>query len=489
MVYYLLPERARNVFLFLGSLVFYGCGVSWNIFYIALILASVGVNFAAAREIEIVRRKNRKRAKRRRRQRERDKEGTKRWGKYDTGENTEGQYGDGYEASAGERKSTGEKVVLTLALCYNFGLLLFFKYAGFFMKNIVLPIGISFYTFQITSYLIDVYREKIRAEKSFTRLGVYLTMFPQLIAGPIVTFSGIRRQLWKRKANLIQCNHGLQLFTLGLGAKVLLANQFGRLWEDVRSIGYESISTPLAWLGIFGFSLQIYFDFYGYSLMAVGLGKLLGFQLPDNFRQPYLSLSMTEFWRRWHITLGRWFREYVYIPLGGNRKGRARQFLNMLAVWLLTGLWHGANWNFILWGLLLFLILCIEKAGLLKLLERWSVIGHLYMIFLIPFTWVFFAITDFGQLQVYLLKLFPFVGSIAGNVPETIVFGGDFAKYLSMYGMGLLAGVICCTGLAEKMFKKFRNKLWMSFVLLGMFAASVYCMYRGLSDPFLYYRF
>lgn len=453
LVYYPLPLKAKNVFLFLGSLVFYGFGISWNIYYMGLIIASVVLNFLAAKGIEHCRRRRR----------------------IKNGEEIDGE------------RSAGEKVILVLGLCYNFGLLLFFKYAGFFVKNIVLPIGISFYTFQITSYLIDVYRRKNRAEQDVMRLGAYLTMFPQLIAGPIVTYSEVHKQLRKRRITLQGCNHGLQIFTLGLGFKVLLANQLGNLWEDIQTIGYESISTPLAWLGILAFSLQIYFDFYGYSLMSVGLGKLLGFRIPDNFRQPYMSVSMTEFWRRWHITLGRWFREYVYIPLGGNRKGKTRQIFNMLVVWLLTGLWHGANWNFILWGFFLFLVLCAEKAGLIKLLERFRGIGHLYMCFLIPFSWTLFGITDFFQLKVYLLKMFPFLAGNRGS--HVMVFEGDFAKYINMYGIGILAGLICCTGLAEKIFMRWRNKFWMSVLLLIIFCASVFCMYRGLNDPFLYYRF
>lgn len=451
LVYYLLPLRGKNLFLFLGSLVFYGFGISWNPYYMALIVASVVFNFLAAKGIERCGWKYRKRCG---------------------------------EAAQGKR-GPGERTILILGLCYNFGLLLFFKYAGFFVENIILPIGISFYTFQITSYLIDVYGRRTRAEQDVVRLGAYLTMFPQLIAGPIVNYSEVRRRLRRRKITLIACNHGLQFFTLGLGFKVLLANQLGNLWEDIQTIGYESISTPLAWLGILAYSLQIYFDFYGYSLMAVGLGKLLGFRFPDNFRQPYMALSMTEFWRRWHITLGRWFREYVYIPLGGNRKGKVRQFFNLLIVWLLTGLWHGANWNFILWGLFLFAILCVEKAGLLKVLERWKVLGHLYMCFLIPVSWTLFAITDFAQLKVYLLKLFPFVES--GS--QAIVFTGDFEKYIGMYGAGMLVGLVCCTGFVEKFFIRWRNKIWMSVLLLLIFGASVFCIYRGLNDPFLYYRF
>lgn len=452
LIYYLLPMRGKNAFLFLGSLVFYGFGIEWNLYYLALIIVSVVLNFTAAAGIERCRRKNRIRN------------------------------GEERPVMAG----AGEKMILFSALCYNFGVLLFFKYAGLFIRNMIFPVGISFYTFQIASYLIDVYRGKIRAEQDMIRLGTYLTMFPQLIAGPIMTYGEARKRLRRRKITLAGCNHGLQFFTLGLGFKVLLANQLGNLWEDVRTIGFESISTPLAWLGILAYSLQIYFDFYGYSLMAAGLGKLLGFRIPDNFRLPYMSLSMTEFWRRWHITLGRWFRNYIYIPLGGNRKGKGRQFLNLLAVWLLTGLWHGTSWNFILWGLFLFAVVCVEKVGLLKALEKWRALGHLYMCFLIPFSWTLFAITDFGQLKVYLLKLFPF---FAAGSAQAAVFAGDFEKYIAMYGAGLAVGLVCCTGLAEKIFIRWRNKFWMSLLLLLIFAASVFCMYRGLNDPFLYSRF
>lgn len=452
LIYYLLPLRGKNGFLFLGSLVFYGFGIEWNLYYIALIVVSVIFNFTAAKGIEHYRRKNRIR---------------------------------NGEESAGS-KSAGEKVMLILGLSYDFGVLLFFKYAGFFRENIILPVGISFYTFQIASYLVDVYRRKIRAEQDIIRLGACVSMFPKLTAGPIVFYREVNKQLRRRKITLTGCNHGLQIFTLGLGCKVLLANQLGNLWEDIQTIGYESISTPLAWLGIFAYSLQIYFDFYGYSLMAVGLGKLLGFRLPDNFRQPYMSLSMTEFWRRWHITLGRWFREYVYIPLGGNRKGKGRQYLNLFVVWLLTGLWHGASLNFILWGLFLFCMISLEKAGLKRILERFKALGHLYMCFLIPVSWLLFAVTDFSQLKIYLLRLFPFFA--AGNA-QMAVFAGDFEKYIGMYGAGMAAGLVCCTGLMEKAFMKWRNKLWMSVLLLLIFAASVFGMYRGLNDPFLYNSF
>ena len=209
-------------------------------------------------------------------------------------------------------------------------------------------------------------------------------MFPKLVSGPIVRYSDIKEKLSSRIHTLDMVNEGLKTFTLGLGFKVLLANQIGNLWSDLLAIGYESISTPLAWMGILSFSLQLYFDFYGYSLMAIGIGNILGFNLPKNFDYPYLSTSMTEFWRKWHITLGKWFRDYVYIPLGGNRKGKYKTIRNLLVVWLFTGLWHGASWNFVLWGFILFLLLTVERLGLKKLLDKYKLLGHIYMLFFIP---------------------------------------------------------------------------------------------------------
>ncbi|MDE6102700.1 MAG: MBOAT family protein, partial [Ruminococcus sp.] len=247
-----------------------------------------------------------------------------------------------------------KKIWLITGIVFNFWWLLFFKYTGFAFENInalfrselpvkdiVLPIGISFYTFQNVSYIIDVYRGTTTAENNIVNYGAYISMFPQLIAGPIVTYQTVAAQLKKRKHTILKVEDGLKTFTIGLGYKVLIANQLSGLWNDISMIGYESISTPLAWLGVFAYSFQLYFDFWGYSLMAIGLGKLMGFELPVNFDYPYLSLTMTEFWRRWHITLGTWFREYIYIPLDGNRKGKTRQIINTLAVWLFTGLWHG----------------------------------------------------------------------------------------------------------------------------------------------------
>ena len=254
---------------------------------------------------------------------------------------------------------------------------------------------------------------------------------------------------------MVKVESGLKVFALGLAYKVLLANRVGHLWTEVTAIGYESISTPLAWMSIVAYSLQLYFDFYGYSLMAIGLGRMMGFDFPQNFNNPYMAVSMTDFWRRWHMTLGGWFREYVYIPLGGNRGGFAKTVRNMFVVWLLTGLWHGASWNFVLWGLLLFVLLFVEKAGLGKVLERHKALGHIYMILWIPLSWLVFVITDLSQLGIYLQKLFPFFGSTG-----TVLFQGDYLKYGKTYGIYLVLGILFATGVQEKLLKKNKNRLW-----------------------------
>lgn len=278
---------------------------------------------------------------------------------------------------------------------------------------------------------------------------------------------------------------GLKTFTIGLGLKVLLANRLGGLWNEAGTVGYESISTPFAWLAITAFSLQIYFDFYGYSLMAKGLGRIMGFTIPENFHDPYLSLSMTEFWRRWHMTLGSWFRDYVYIPLGGSRKGKLMTFRNMLAVWALTGFWHGASWNFILWGLLMFALISVEKLGLIRILERVPALGHLYMAFAISVSWVLFAVTDLSQMAVYFTRLFPFLPQPEGMA----YFAGDYLKYGRLYGLSLAAGLVFATGLPMKLYRRFKNSPAAAVVLLAVFWGCVYCMKMGMDDPFLYFRF
>ena len=454
LVYYILPASYKNAWLFLASLGFYYYGVRGNPGYLLLMIMSVVVNFVAGKLI------------------------------------------------AAQKTKRARKAWLVVGIVYDLGWLILFKYLGFLIENLnalfgamhvkvqletwnlILPIGISFYTFQIISYLVDVYRRETKAEKSLISLGTYLCMFPQLIAGPIVNYHLIQEQLHKRKHSMEKVESGLKVFALGLAYKVLLANRVGHLWTEVTAIGYESISTPLAWMSIVAYSLQLYFDFYGYSLMAIGLGRMMGFDFPQNFNNPYMAVSMTDFWRRWHMTLGGWFREYVYIPLGGNRGGFAKTVRNMFVVWLLTGLWHGASWTFVLWGLLLFVLLFVEKAGLGKVLERHKALGHIYMILWIPLSWLVFVITDLSQLGIYLQKLFPFFGNA-----RTVLFQGDYLKYGKTYGIYLVLGILFATGVQEKLLKKNKNRLWVILLLLALFWASVYCMYLGMDDPFLYFRF
>ena len=398
-----------------------------------------------------------------------------------------------------KQESKWGRIFLGFGFVYNFGQLFVFKYLDFILQNIngiflyfntgielpltelILPIGISFYTFQITSYLVDVYRGRIQTERSLLSLGTFLCMFPQLIAGPIVNYTEVAENLRERKYTWKGIEEGLRIFTMGLGAKVLIANRVGGLWNQAAAIGYESISTPLAWMAIIAFSLQIYFDFYGYSLMAIGLGKMMGFQFPRNFDCPYLSCSMAEFWRRWHMTLGRWFREYVYIPLGGNRKHNLR---NLWIVWILTGIWHGAGWNFIFWGLFNCLLIVIEKCGMGQLWKKYSMLGRLYVWFVIPMSWSLFAITDITSWQIFMKKLFPFLGSIQGAV-----FAGDYLKYLKQYGWIMGVALLFCTRLPGNIYKKKGHGIVVTLFLVLVFWACVYSMYMGMDDPFLYYQF
>lgn len=322
--YYIVPDKWKNAVLLIGSLSFYLVGTLKTPYHFALFVLSIIVDFEVGVGIE----------------------------KY----------------------QKHKKAILVSGILFHLIALSVFKYSDFVFSQLTpfipklseipslgLPIGISFYTFQGISYIADVYRGKTKAEKSVLRYAVYIAMFEQLIAGPIVTYSRVKGSLKSRKINASAVLCGLGMFIFGLGLKVLLANPIGKLWSQTLAIGFESVSTPLAWMALFAYSFQIYFDFFGYSLMAVGLGKMLGFKLPKNFDHPYMSLTVTEFWRRWHITLGSWFREYVYIPLGGNRCSKARNLFNLLFVWLLTGIWHGAGYNFLLWGFILFLLIATEK--------------------------------------------------------------------------------------------------------------------------------
>jgi len=382
------------------------------------------------------------------------------------------------------------RLVLILALVYDFGSLLVFKYTNFFIENlnsvtglslslvdITLPLGISFYTFQIASYIIDLYKGKIKAEKNIVILGTYLCMFPQLIAGPIVVYSDVSERLHERKISLYEIEDGLRIFILGLGSKVLIANNIGSLWDEAAVIGYDNISMPLAWLSMIAFSLQIFFDFNGYSLMAIGLGKMLGFNFPKNFDYPYISKSLTEFWRRWHITLSSWFREYIYIPLGGNRKGQARTYFNLFIVWFLTGFWHGASWNFILWGLFFFVMLSLEKLFLNKLLLKNNLLARVYSLLLIGMSWMIFAITDLNNLKVFFGALF------------SMRFSQDIVYYLRNYGLIILIGCILSTPALSRLYEKYKKKTLGMVFSIVVFLLSVAYLTDATYNPFLYFRF
>lgn len=384
---------------------------------------------------------------------------------------------------ARDKRNTA-KVFVGLSVVINLTLLAVFKYAGKF----VLPIGISFYTFQSMSYTIDVYRGKAKAEKNPINFGAYISLFPQLIAGPIVRFSDIATQLRERTINLERIRYGVLRFVCGLGKKVLLANQAGEVFQTIANYKVSQMTTVSAWLGILAFMFQIYFDFSGYSDMAIGLMAVFGFEIPENFKYPYEAKSITEFWRRWHISLGNWFKEYVYIPLGGSRKGNARTFLNIFIVWFLTGLWHGATINFTLWGLYFCFFLIMEKTWLLKLLDKIPrVFSHIYALVVIYFGWLLFAWEDIHGHRVYMKAMLGMAG--AGVVNKESLY------LLVSNALLMVIMTIGCTSLpkylAEKVIKRdgIGTSLCMSVYVAIILLLSIAYLVNGTYNPFLYFRF
>lgn len=447
-VYYVVPTRYKNMILLIGSFVFYAWGQH---FYLLLLMLSIVVNYTFGRLI-------------------------------------------------GERRAQ-RKPLLILGLIYNFGLLVFFKYTNFFIENInalltathvqiptisvVMPLGISFYTFQVVSYLVDVYRGEQRPVKNIINLGVYIAMFPQVTSGPIGLYSELEPTLLRRHCSVLNLESGLKTFILGMGAKMLLANPMGTLWAGMSRYGYETLSCPYAWLGAFGYSFQLYFDFAGYSLMAMGLGQMLGLYVPRNFDHPYISGSMAEFWRRWHMTLGRWFKKYLYFPLGGSRCSFAKTIRNTFVVWAFTGLWHGASWNFVLWGLIFFVLLTIERLGLGKLLAKTKVLKHIYVIFLIPLTWVVFALPNMQDIATYFSRLFPFFADNTASFVNT----KDVIRALHDYWYLLIACVVFCLPFPSRWYEKHKNSKLVILGLVLIYLMSVYKMQTQTSNPFLYYQF
>ena len=447
-VYYVVPTRYKNMILLIGSFVFYAWGQH---FYLLLLMLSIVVNYTFGRLI-------------------------------------------------GERRAQ-KKPLLVLGLIYNFGLLVFFKYTNFFIENInalltathvqiptisvVMPLGISFYTFQVVSYLVDVYRGDQRPVKNIINLGVYIAMFPQVTSGPIGLYSELEPTLLRRHCSVLNLESGLKTFIIGMGAKMLLANPMGTLWAGMSRYGYETLSCPYAWLGAFGYSFQLYFDFAGYSLMAMGLGQMLGLYVPRNFDHPYISGSMAEFWRRWHMTLGRWFKKYLYFPLGGSRCSFAKTIRNTFVVWAFTGLWHGASWNFVLWGLIFFVLLTIERLGLGKLLAKTKVLKHIYVIFLIPLTWVVFALPNMQDIATYFSRLFPFFADNTASFVNT----QDVIRALHDYWYLLIACVVFCLPFPSRWYEKHKNSKLVILGLVLIYLMSVYKMQTQTSNPFLYYQF
>ena len=419
-LYFCVPLSMRNLVLFLVSLVFYG----WEKpVYLFIMLFVIVINYAF-----------------------------------------------GYLIGAAGDDEKKRKNMLTMGVIINIAVLGFFKYADFLLENLALvpflnfiepigvelPIGISFYTFQSMSYIVDVYRGTSLVQRKFVNFGAYVSMFPQLIAGPIVRYSDVDRELNERKHSLSESADGARRFVLGLAKKVLLADAAGALWEQIADIPREQTSVLLLWFGIILYTFQIYFDFSGYSDMAIGLGKILGFKFPENFNYPYISKSITEFWRRWHITLSTWFKEYVYIPLGGNRRGTKKLILNLLVVWLLTGLWHGASWNFVLWGLYYFAILVIEKLFLSKWLNKLpDVLSHIYALFLIVIGWlIFYFKSDLGGFDAFASYFAGMFGAL-GLPFVNMEFGYAIVRNF------LLVTIMCfaCTPYPKNLFLNIKNKI------------------------------
>lgn len=392
-------------------------------------------------------------------------------------------------------KENNKKVLLIISVIFNLSFLFVFKYLDFTLKsvgsvlsvslpmfNIALPIGISFYTFQAMSYVIDVYRKDAQPQRNPLYVGLYIALFPQLIAGPIVRYTTIEDQILGRKESLTAFSDGVERFIIGLAKKMIIANNMGFLADTVYAIPSGELSTAFAWLGAIAYTLQIYFDFSAYSDMAIGLGKMFGFEFEENFNYPYISKSVTEFWRRWHISLSTWFRDYLYIPLGGNRVGKARHIFNLFVVWFCTGLWHGANWTFIAWGMYFFIFLMIEKflplSGILKY------VGNVYTLLIVMISWVLFRSNDIGSAINYIGTMFTFDFASFTN--------SSFVWYLCNFAFFIVVGIIFSTPIAKKL-TTFTTEHKLVFVknivVLALFMLAVSFMFRSSYNPFIYFNF
>lgn len=452
LAYFLGPKKFKNVVILIASLIFYAWGEP---IYIVLMVFSILFNYLSGLEIDDCK-----------------------------------ERGDVLKG----------KIAFWMAVGVNLGILGFFKYAGFVVENLnrilpfdismpalALPIGISFYTFQTLSYIIDVYKGNVKVQKNVINFGTYISMFPQLIAGPIVRYADVEGQLVERKVTLTKFGEGTAWFLRGLAKKVLLANNIGMLFDAVQAMGAGNISMLTAWLGCAAYTFQIYFDFSGYSDMAIGLGKMFGFTFMKNFDYPYTSSSITEFWRRWHISLGTWFREYVYIPLGGNRVSIKRNILNICIVWMLTGLWHGAAWNFIFWGVYYGALLLLEKFVLKDVLAKTpGTVKHIYTMILVMIGWVFFFSPTLGS-------AFQYVGAMFG-IGATGIIDRTAVYYLSNYFILFLLMILCSVPYTYKRFRRLAvrgnvGRVVMLAVYVVLFILSTAYLVNATYNPFLYFRF
>ena len=449
-VYYVVPRKLRNPVLLISSLLFYFWGERQ---YVLIMFASTAIDY------------------------------------------THGLLVERCKAKGNDR---GARMAVASSVIFNLALLCFFKYWDFlassfqaiglnFMPilNTHLPIGISFYTFQTMSYTIDVYRGDARAQRSILNFGTFVTLFPQLIAGPIIKYKDLGDQIDERTCSAEKFASGVQIFMVGMGKKLLIANNVGMLWDVYKAMAPGELTIAGAWLGVVAATFQIYFDFSGYSDMAVGLGRMLGFEFLANFNYPYISRSITEFWRRWHISLSSWFRQYLYIPLGGNRCSKPRWMFNLLVVWAATGIWHGASWNYLLWGMYFFVLLMLEKFFLLKILHNApGVVCHIYTMFFAMVSWVIFFLEDFSQLGAYLKVLFGL-----GGVP---LADGTFLYYFFSYLPIFVLAAVASTPVGANLFRKLPEKSAQAISLVLVAAGLVVCtayLVAGTYNPFLYFNF
>ena len=448
--YFIIKNRTyRNIVLFIFSLVFYAWGEP---VYVLLMLFSIVCNYFLALIID----------------KKKDKKSSKK--------------------------------ILILAVVINLLIIGFFKYSDFLIENINailglnmaklnlgLPIGISFYTFQILSYVIDVYNKKVKVQKNIINLGTYIALFPQLIAGPIVRYETIAEELENRKETITKIIDGLKRFIIGLGKKVIIANNMAIIADTIYGADIASYGTVALWIAAFAYTFQIYFDFSGYSDMAIGLGKVFGFNFLENFNYPYIADSITDFWRRWHISLSTWFRDYVYIPLGGNRVSKIKWLRNILVVWMLTGLWHGASWNFVIWGLYYGILLIIEKLFLGKVLEKLpKIIRHIYTLLIVIVGWVIFRVESFSQITMVLGKMFSFQGA---DLFEQIILNFDIFSALPYFIPAIIASMPIIKNISSANKKKVSFHFMSNVCTFAVFIICICMLLSSTYNPFIYFRF